>query len=348
MKNFSTLIIVSIFLVSCGEKEAPQNETLSSIAWMEVNSSSVNQIRKLAGELVPELGGPLSFGVQGQVIKIPVALGDKVKKGQILAQLDTSDFQNDFNSARSDLANKASLYKRMLKARKSRAVSQQEVSDAKNGFDMATAALAIKKHRLDDTDLRAPYDGIITSVDIDEAERVNLGQQCFMIDSGTGLEVDVSVPENMVRKLIKDKMYKVEFPAIKELTLNAKLTEVGTQARRANAFPVTLALKEQSDILRSGMTAQVHFNFSDSNTDGILVPNSAVGVGLGDDSYVFIFDPSSSTLKKVKVKPINITNNDVYVKGVIKNGDIIATAGIPYLSDGQKVKLLEQNIEIFN
>ena len=286
--------------------------------------------------------------MNGQVIRIPVKLGDQVKKGQVLAVLDSSDFQNNFNSAQSDLRNKESLYQRMLKARESRAVSQQEVADAKNNFDMAKANLSIVKKSLEDTNLRAPYNGVITSVDIDEAQQIRVGERCFMIDSGTGLEIDVSVPETMIRQLVKNKTYEVVFPAIRGLKMNAKLTEIGTQARKANAFPVTLKLEEQSDLLRSGMTAQVFFTFEQKETEGILIPNSAIGVGIGEENYIYVYNPDASTLSKMIVEPFNITNNDVYVKAPLKDGDIVVTAGVSYLSDGQKVKLLEQTIDIFN
>jgi len=348
MRVISLLLICSLFLISCGKKEEPQEEIIPAVAWMEIKAAGVNQTRKLAGELVPELGGPLSFGVNGQVIKIPVKLGDQVKKGQVLAVLDSSDFQNNFNSAQSDLRNKKSLYQRMLKARESRAVSQQEVADAKNNFDMAKANLSIVKKSLEDTNLRAPYNGVITSVDIDEAQQIRVGERCFMIDSGTGLEIDVSVPETMIRQLVKNKIYEVVFPAIHGLKMNAKLTEIGTQARKANAFPVTLKLEEQSDLLRSGMTAQVFFTFEQKETEGILIPNSAIGVGVGEENYIYVYNPDASTLSKIIVEPFNITNNDVYVKAPLKDGDIVVTAGVSYLSDGQKVKLLEQTIDIFN
>ena len=130
--------------------------------------------------------------------------------------------------------------------------------------------------------------------------------------------------------------------------MQAKLTEVGTQARKANAFPVTLKLEEQSDLLRSGMTAQVFFTFEQKETEGILIPNSAIGVGIGEENYIYVYNPDASTLSKMTVEPFNITNNDVYVKAPLKDGDIVVTAGVSYLSDGQKVKLLEQTIDIFN
>ena len=117
--------------------------------------------------------------------------------------------------------------------------------------------------------------------------------------------------------------------------MKAALKEIGTQATRANSFPVVLYLTQQSPELRAGMTAEVSFVYFQDVEESILIPNSALGVGNEQSSFVYVYDKNTSRLKKVNVKPLNITNNDVYVQGNIKSGDIIAVAGIPYLRDNQ-------------
>ena len=96
------------------------------------------------------------------------------------------------------------------------------------------------------------------------------------------------------------------------------------------------------------MTAEVSFVYFQDVEESILIPNSALGVGNEQSSFVYVYDKNTSRLKKVNVKPLNITNNDVYVQGNIKSGDIIAVAGIQYLRNNQEVVLQEQDIEIFN
>jgi multidrug efflux pump subunit AcrA (membrane-fusion protein) len=96
------------------------------------------------------------------------------------------------------------------------------------------------------------------------------------------------------------------------------------------------------------MTAEVSFVYFQDVEESILIPNSALGVGNKQSSFVYVYDKNTSRLKKVNVKPLNITNNDVYVQGNINSGDIIAVAGIPYLRNNQEVVLQEQDIEIFN
>jgi RND family efflux transporter MFP subunit len=315
---------------------------------MEVKLTGVEQTRKLSGQLNPREGAALSFNNGGYVTDVKVDLGTKVKKGQVLARLSQRDAKSLYLSSQADYVNKESYYNRMKVARESKAVSQQDVSDAKTELEIAASNLAINKKGLEDTVLRAPYDGIITFKDVDEAQQVYIGETLFKIDSGEGLEVSVFVPETLIKKLVQDKIYTVTFPAARGLEMKGVLKEIGTQATRANSFPVVLYLTEQSSELRAGMTAEVLFVYYQDVAESILIPNSALGVGNQQSSFVYVYDQSTSRLKKVTVKPLNITNNDVYVQGNIKSGDIIAVAGVPYLRDNQEVILQEQDIEIFN
>ena len=348
MEKIIFLIFIIFFISSCGKEEPVKETPIPKIAWMEVKLSGVEQTRKLSGQLNPREGASLSFNGGGYVTDVKVDLGSKVKKGQVLARLSQRDAKSIYLSSQSDYVNKESYYNRMKVARESKAVSQQDVADAKTELEIAASNLAISKKGLDDTVLRAPYDGTITFKDVDEAQQVFIGETLFKIDSGEGLEVSVFVPETLIKKLVQDKIYTVTFPAAKGLEMKGVLKEIGTQATRANSFPVVLYLTEQSSELRAGMTAEVLFVYYQDVEESILIPNSALGVGNQQSSFVFVYDPNSSRLKKVMVKPLNITNNDVYVQGNIKSGDIIAVAGVPYLRDNQEVILQEQDIEIFN
>jgi len=348
MKNIIFLIFLSFFLLSCDEDKPAKDAPIPKIAWMEVSVTGVEQSRMLSGQLNPREGASLSFNNGGYVTDVKVDLGSKVKKGQVLARLSQRDPKSTYLSSQADFVNKESYYNRMKVARESKAVSQQDVADAKTELEIAASNLAISKKGLEDTVLRAPYDGTITFRDVDPAQQVFTGETLFKIDGGQGLEVSVYVPETLIKKLVQDKIYTVTFPAARNLIMEAALKEIGTQATRANSFPVVLYLTQQSSELRAGMTAEVSFVYFQDVEESILIPNSALGVGNEQSSFVYVYDKNTSRLKKVNVKPLNITNNDVYVQGNIKSGDIIAIAGIPYLRENQEVILQEQDIEIFN
>jgi hypothetical protein len=97
------------------------------------------------------------------------------------------------------------------------------------------------------------------------------------------------------------------------------------------------------------MSVEVAFEFmpeSDSGeglAQGLKVPAAAILVGAKEQYFVFIFDEKTSTVKKTQVKTVSLRDNDILVEpGTLKAGDIIATAGVQFLTDQQKVNLMKE------
>ena len=78
------------------------------------------------------------------------------------------------------------------------------------------------------------------------------------------------------------------------------------------------------------------------NEVGIKVPLTALLAGEGEERFVFIYEEKSSTVKKTPIGEATLRDNDIIVKSGIKPGDIIVTAGVEFLADGQKVKLMQE------
>ena len=225
---------------------------------------------------------------------------------------------------------------------------------AKSAVDVATVQLDLTKKDLGDTSLTAPYDGTITSRYIEPSQQVSSGQICFEIEGNKGLEVAVMVPETILDNLDKETAYDVSFPAVPDLKVSAKITEISTQAEAANAFPVILSFQNTNKQLRAGMSAEVDLTFKGNGIITgytgvtIKVPPTALLSGEDNNTYVFVYNPSEGIVNKRKVLPENIINNEALITQGLKPGEIIATAGVEYLHDTQKVRLLDTGPNTFN
>ena len=114
-------------------------------------------------------------------------------------------------------------------------------------------------------------------------------------------------------------------------------------AGAANAFPVRVLIDSEHPGLRPGVTAEVTLLLGDSNTEqAYLLPISAFGAEAdGSGSFVFRFNAESSIVEKVRVEAdVEVRDNHVVVREGIEAGDVIVTAGVTFLRDGQKVRLL--------
>ncbi|GAA6203690.1 efflux RND transporter periplasmic adaptor subunit [Thalassotalea sp. SU-HH00458] len=365
--RYLLIILTSFVLISCSEQAVTTEKAVRPIAWIKVEETKLQQLRTLSGIVAPVEATSLSFEVMGKVESVDVKLGDQVVEGQVLAQLNHRSFELALKSAQAQLdkAETAMIEAKNSFTRYSQLIKQGLV--AQSGFDnakanyessksavgVAQAQLDIVKKNLQDSTLKAPYQGVITKRLIEPSQQISAGQSAFQIEGKHGLEVNVMVPETIIRELRQDTILPVRFPVLTETTILGRISEIGTRAETANAFPVTVVLQEENPLLRAGMTAEVDFTFEGIGQTGyqgvtISVPFSALKAGVNQKSYVFVYDPEKQVVNQRQVQTENILNNIAFLSSGLQNGEIIATAGVAFLRDGQKVTLFDKNIQRFN
>ena len=366
MRIISTLVI-ALLLFGCNEEAQTSSKPIRPIMWTEVSFSKQEQVRTLSGIVAPVEATKLSFEVSGKLDTIKVNLGDEVKKDQELARLNQRSFklgqqsaQAKYQQAQANLADSQNDYDRYAKLIKQGVVSQSGFDNAKAKFDASKSAVDVAKAQLDisskdlqDSILLAPYDGIITRRVFEPSQQISAGQLAFEIEGKHGLEVQVMVPETLIQQLTQGAILTVNFPVLPEIKMLGRVTEIGTRAESANAFPVTVVLQDTNPLLRAGMTAEVVFVFEGAGRSGhkgpiIRVPLTALSAGLKQKIYVFIYDKETQKLRRTEVQTESMLNNEIFISAGLKQGDIIATAGIAFLRDGQTVTLIDLQTQRFN
>jgi len=366
MRLLLTLLLIT-FLLSCSEQAATTEKVIRPIAWIKVAESSLQQLRTLSGIIASVEATSLSFEVIGKVQTVDVKLGDTVQKGQLLAQLNHRSFelssqsaQAQLDKANSTLVEAKNGFTRYSQLIKQGLVSQSGFDNAKANYESSKSAVGVAQAQLDiaeknlqDSTLIAPYNGIITKRLIEPSQQIGAGQAAFEIEGKHGLEVNVMVPETLIKELQYNTIIPVRFPVLPQTKTSGRIAEIGTRAEAANAFPVTVVLQEENSLLRAGMTAEVDFAFEGEGKTGyqgvtISVPFTALRAGINQKTYVFVYDPKSQVVNQRQVQTENVLNNTAFISSGLKKGEIIAIAGVAFLRDGQKVTLLENTIQRFN
>lgn len=361
------IVLLMLLTAGCSEPQPEKTTVIRPIAWTQVSMSSLEQVRTLSGIIAPVETASLSFEVNGKTESVSVNLGDTVTKGQQLAKLNQRSFNLGLQSAMATLKQMQAAYseakneyQRYTKLSEQGLVSKSGFDNAKAGFessksavDVAQAQVDIARKNIQDSTLSAPYDGVITKRTIEPSQQVSAGQTLFEIEGTHGLEVQLMVPETLIRELNQDTQLTVTFPVLPQLQLTGHITEIGTRAQTANAFPLTAILDQSNEALRAGMTAEVEFTFEGRGRTGfqgpsIKVPINALGADVGQKSFVFVYNPQSQQVNKRYVQTENVLGNHVYLSSGLKNGEIIAVAGVAFLRDGQQVTLLDKHTQRFN
>lgn len=354
----SCLAVMLITLTACQDKPEVV-EQIRALKTFTVSELADGQQRRFPGIIQATDSSTLSFEVGGKVQQVTVDIGDHVKKGQLLADLDTEPYKLDVQAAEADLATTRSEYRNKKKqfqrvdelvkkgwaSKASWDVALSDRDSARNRINFATSKLNLAKRDLRLTKLTAPFDGSIAARSVDPYVKVLPGQKLFEINADGTMEVQFDISETIIAKIHLGMPVSVKFPTLQGEVSEGRISFIGSAAGTANAFPVKADLLDSPTQIKPGMTADVDFTLRDENlTAGYLVPLAAVAPG--DDAafgYVFIYDPETSKVRKtpIEIPKDSAQNNMVQISKGVNAGDQIAVAGVSFLSDGQQVKLMQ-------
>ena len=350
-------ILLSLVFLSCGEEKVNE-EIIRPVRYQEVIIGGSGRTRSFSGVAKAGIESKLSFKVSGTIKSINVKVGDIVNRGKLIATLDATDYaikvqeaEAGLKEAESQELNAKNNYERAKSLYETNSISKSELDAARAQFESTRAAVERLKSTLEYarlqysyTRLVAPIEGTIAEIPAEINENVVAGKHVVTITSKGKAEVEVSMPEVLISSVKVGKEVTITFDAIRDKTFSGKVSEVGVSTGGfSTTYPVKLRLDEEDPQIRPGMAAKVIFKFEESDAlNRIIVPPATVGED-SDGRYVFTVTPDSEgygIAKKVRVVVGELTGGGLEIIDGLVNGDLIITAGVTRIQDGQKVKLL--------
>ena len=350
----------------CGEVQAPVETTVRPVKTITIDSRASGTVRSFSGAIVASEISSLAFRVGGTVQTVDVDLGQTVRRGQVLATMDRTPFQLRVQQALAEVRNAqaARVETRDRRARTRRlfeagAASRADIDrvvaedEAAAGALAATrAALDLARRDLEDTVLEAPFDGLVAEKQVEAFEEVASGHTAFVLHTSGAVEIEVLLPEALIHEVHVGEPVSVQLTSVAPGgdRFEGRVKEIGSAALQTNAFPVTVALESDDQRLRPGLSAEATFTFRAGDGESWLVPVNAFLPKPGDDQRahisereltVFIVDPETETVSRRTVKPLGLRGNDLLVSEGLAEGERVVVAGVSFLHDGQKVRLVE-------
>ncbi|MGL5963840.1 MAG: efflux RND transporter periplasmic adaptor subunit, partial [Fusobacteriaceae bacterium] len=354
---------ILITLASCGKKEKIE-ERVSNVRVLEISKSSNEDIKVFSGVVTPQKENIIAFKVSGKIEKIVAKEGMALKKGDIIAQLEKDDYNLNLGvytkkyegalenyRAHSAIAENAELqFQRVERLYKEKATTKKlydEVNSkyraaisSKNGtmalMEEAKKGVENSKNRLNDVFLRAPYDGYVGTGLLEEGSIVNAGTPVFSFFSKGLSQVGIAVSENEIA--ILEKAETIKFSHLeKEYTLKVK--EIGKKPDFSKlSYPVKLEFVENNDIL-SGAQGKVMVTLKKESSDEVKIPLSAIFENNG--TKVWIYKDGKAVSKIVQIEKM-AEDGMVVLKGGLNYGDKIVTAGVNFLHEDEKIKIVSE------
>jgi RND family efflux transporter MFP subunit len=344
-------------LASCGgEKETPQ-APIRPVRYAAVLATGGARERTFSGIAQAGVESSLSFKVAGTVERVAVKVGDAVRRDQVMVALDASDYRLRVREAEASLTqaqaqerNARSAHERVRTLYENRNASRQDLDAARAAHESASALVETIERRLDlarlqvdYTELRAPFAASVAEVRVELNENVSPGSPVVLLTAGRKPEVTVSVPGVLIAQVAVGSAVSVHFDALPDRTFPAVVTEVGVASSAfATTFPVTVCLENETDAVRPGMSAEVAFRFETASAEEcFVVPTVAVGEDR-DGRFVFVVEPADSGFAVARRRPVvvgELTAEGLEIRSGVRDGELVVTAGVTRIVDGQRVRL---------
>lgn len=345
---------IGLSLAACGEQTtevgsaAPVAARPAKIVTLTANDAGLK--RSYPGTLEASEHAELAFRVGGQLIELPALAGKRVAAGDLLARLDPKDYRNTlaerqarFDLARTELAQRRELLDKKLS-------SQLDYDQANAEFKSAQAALEQARDNLRYSELKAPFDGIIARVDIDNFQPVQAQLPVIRIRSIDRMDIRFSVPETMIARLKR-----VEDPSVIDAFCGQVRFETHPDRRfrachrehesvpdpltRNYAAAFTLD-KISAFAVLPGMTASIELDFSEFLADGVdrtvFAPVEAV---FSEDGKNWLWRVDDGmTARRHAVELGRIEGDRVEIVSDIAADSRVIAAGVSYVREGMLVK----------
>ncbi len=360
MKNILALICF-FCLTSCG-KEAPPRQPVRPVRALKLTKEETIQTRVFPGRTRAVNRSNLSFRVDGPMIRRPVFVGDEVKKGQILAQIDPRDYEvrlqiargnlarseAQLRFARRDLQRATNIWKKDPGAISRSLLDQknEEVNQLKGQIVSLEGEVEAAEDRLSDTNLLSPFDGIIVATFVEPFEFVNAKQPIIRLLDTSKVEMVIDVPESAISEIQNIRTVKVVFDAFPGREFEARIREIGTEASQTTrTFPVTVVMDQPGDVtILSGMAGAATLSGDEAAQyaeKGFLVPTTAVISDVDPSTtYVWLVNPETQRVYLQPVQKGKLLERGIMITGGLEEGDWVVASGANFLIEGQKVTLL--------
>ncbi|AOY00565.1 efflux RND transporter periplasmic adaptor subunit [Jeongeupia sp. USM3] len=349
-----TVLTLALALAACKDEARPQEE-VRPVRVVTAGADAALPGAELTGTVRAHVETPLGFRIGGKLVERRVDIGAVVKKGDVIARIDPQDAalsaaaaDAQAASARAQLAKVKMDYERSLALFAQKFVSQAEVDTRKTALDAATETLRqadaqkqLAHNQAGYATLLADADGAVTRVSAEPGQVVSAGTPVVTLARDGVREVGLDVPENLHGKVRLGDKVKIRLWALPGKEFNGRVSEISAAADPASrTYAARVVFDEHVPQLGLGMTASVRLAAPDTAVPGgqVRLPLTAL-FGETGKQQVWRLDAKAGRVHALPVRVLTVTDTAVLVSGV-KPGEVIVTAGVHLLREGQPVKPL--------
>lgn len=343
----------AILSPSVSRSDAPQDVVPRPVIWMTATPERAGTL-SFAGVIQPRVETELAFRTLGRVIARKVEAGDVVKKGDVLALIDPLALQLAVTGAQAELRNaSAQLENATITERRKRVLvstnsassadlelAEQGLKSAQANMTKAEANLAKAREQLGYAELKAEFDGVITSTSVEVGQTTTASQAVLKLARLDQRDVVIDVSEGQLAQIRSANRVDVALQLDGRLRTSGSIREIAPQAdAETRTHRVKIAVDEAPAVFRFGSVVTAAFS-NGAGDSAIVLPRSAITFRDGA-ADVWVIDEATLTVSRrpVGLEASEAGSSQVRVNRGLDTGEKVVVAGGDQLQEGQKTRL---------
>jgi membrane fusion protein, multidrug efflux system len=353
--NKSILVACFALLLGACHKETQELAEPRPVWVMSVGNTNPTAGASYTGEVRSRYESNIGFRINGKIIAREVNVGDQVKKGQLIAKLDSNDTHLNVQSANADvqtaqanlalaqaeLQRRQKLYSQQFLSKSALDSYETQVTTAQAKLAQTKSQAAVSQHQTVYTQLIADRAGVIGMVQAEPGQVVTAGQTVARIYDLQTLEILISVPETIIDALHIGDQAQV---SLNDATYAGRIREISLSANnQTHAFDLRIQLLNADSRIKLGMTAQVSFKQAEQSAS-LIVPTTAVTKN-GEQPAVWVIEKNH----QAHLRPVTtgaLTEAGIEIISGLQPQEIIATIGVHTLVEGMAVQPVAPGPEV--
>ncbi|MDO4697371.1 MAG: efflux RND transporter periplasmic adaptor subunit [Pasteurellaceae bacterium] len=336
-------------------KNMPEPTALVTVA--EVKSSEWTPALEAVGYVRPNQGAMLSSQMNGTVTRILVKSGDRVQKGQLLVELDSTVEQASLRAAEAQLPNVEANYHRFRKLVASNSASRAELDNAQAAYNQVVANIESLKASIKRRQIYSPFEGEAGIVKINVGQFINVGTEIVRVEDRSQMKVSFTLPQTELERVTVGQKVVVTADALLGQTFDARITAIDPAVNKSTGLAELEATVEGKEKLYSGMFARLRILLP-TQRNQVVVPQIAVTYTMyGESAYVLVplseeektklSEQGKNVEKMFRVKQVEVKTADrqgIYaqLKAGVNVGDRIVTGGFQRLRNKALVEVSDK------
>lgn len=342
-KNILTGLPALCFLAllsACTPKETSTPERVATVRIDTVRPVGGERRMQYPGRVVAGAEANLSFKVAGTLKHVYVGEGDRVKAGQLLAELDASDYRVQLAATEAEHAQVKADAERVMALYREGGTTASNHDKARYGLQQMEAKLQNHRNQVAYTRIHAPYDGQVQTTYFATGETVGAGMPVLsLLGQGTP-EVEVNLPATAYARRSGFTRFACTLDVLPGETLPLQLLSILPQANANQLYTMRLRLKEEQGRVAPGMSVWVTVYSTQAAAPQVAVPATAL-VEKDGKAWLYLYNKEKGTARRTEVKVETLhTDGRAIVRGELHGGDLVVASGAHHIQHGARVRPL--------